>query len=264
MTGADRKRRRNSRPSGLAILSSLALHGLVIAVFWIAGLTYAAPLPPMKTYKVNIVSPPPVEAGPMREAVPEPTEPPLPVEVELPVEEPPPVVVPEPQSQDDQTLPKSEPKREDPPETEVREEPPKREPEREQEKREEKPRPTPPREATGQNPDPDATESGSGMNIKIEGEVFPYPDYLEQIAIQIGRYFRWTGDTGLSAEIYFEIMRDGSVREIRLLRGSGSAAFNFEAMGAIEQAGRRRAFGPLPDGYTGDHLPVSFYFQPAR
>jgi hypothetical protein len=30
----------------------------------------------------------------------------------------------------------------------------------------------------------------------------------------------------------------------------------------VEAAGERRAFGPLPDGYPADVLPVSFYFTP--
>jgi outer membrane biosynthesis protein TonB len=120
------------------------------------------------------------------------------------------------------------------------------------------------RPATGAQPKPDAARSGSGLNVQIEGDLFPFPGYLEHITEQISRYFRWTGASGLKAELYFEIMRDGSVQGIRLLSGSGDVAFNIEAMGAIEQAGNRRAFGPLPDGYSGDRLPVSFYFQPAR
>ncbi len=60
------------------------------------------------------------------------------------------------------------------------------------------------------------------------------------------------------------IRKDGTIEDIRLVRGSGDMSFNFEAMGAIEQAGRRAAFGPLPDGFSGDRLPVLFYFRPAR
>lgn len=267
MVGARREARRV--PGAKALLGSILLHGLAVAVFWLAGFTYASPLPPMKTYKVNIVSPPPAEAGPIREEVPADPEPPRPTPQETPPQEPEPqpVVVPEPQPPEEKTPPRQEqqrrePPREEPPETKPPEQPPV-EQKREEQKREEATPPAP-RAATGANPDPDAAEHGSGLNIRLEGEVFPFPGYLEGIALQIGRFFRWTGDTGLSAEIYFEIMRDGSVQGIRLLRGSGNAAFNLQAMGAIEQAGRRRAFGPLPDGYTGDRLPVSFYFQPAR
>jgi outer membrane biosynthesis protein TonB len=248
---------------GGALLGSLALHLLAVAAFWLSGLTYASPLPPMKSYRVNIISPPPVEAGPAQTPVTPEPEPPRPEAKEEPVVEqkPEPVVetkpeLPAPTPQPKPAPPKQEPKPEPKP-TESKPEEVKEE--------EKKPAAKPaPRPATGAKPKPDAPKSGSGLNIQIDGDLFPFPGYLENIAEQIGRYFRWTGDTGLRAEIYFEIMRDGSVQGIRLLTGSGSAAFNFEAMGAIEQAGNRRAFGPLPEGYTEDRLPVSFYFQPAR
>ena len=32
----------------------------------------------------------------------------------------------------------------------------------------------------------------------------------------------------------------------------------------IEAAGNSRAFGPLPDGWEADVLPVSFYFKPTQ
>lgn len=258
--GEGGKRRRG--PGGRALLGSLALHLLAVTVFWLAGLTYASPLPPLKSYKVNIVSPPPVEVGPaQREVEPQP-EPPPPEAKEEPVveEKPDPVVETKPETPTPAPKPKPEPPKRQEPEPKPTESKPV-----EVKEPETKPAPKPaPKPATGANPKPDAPKSGSGLNIQIDGDLFPFPGYLENIAEQIGRYFRWTGDTGLRAEIYFEIMRDGSVQGIRLLTGSGNAAFNFEAMGAIEQAGNRRAFGPLPEGYTEDRLPVSFYFQPAR
>ena len=44
----------------------------------------------------------------------------------------------------------------------------------------------------------------------------------------------------------FTIMRDGSVRDIRVLRTSRSYSFDLEAQGAIEKASEDLAFGPLP------------------
>ena len=57
-------------------------------------------------------------------------------------------------------------------------------------------------------------------------------------------------------------MRDGSVRDIRFVTRSGSFAFDLSAQGAIEAAGNAGVFGPLPDGWDADVLPVSFYFKP--
>jgi hypothetical protein len=62
----------------------------------------------------------------------------------------------------------------------------------------------------------------------------------------------------------FMILRDGSVRDIRFVTRSGSFAFDLNAQGAIEAAGNTRAFGPLPEGWDADVLPVSFYFKPTQ
>ena len=40
-------------------------------------------------------------------------------------------------------------------------------------------------------------------------------------------------------------------------------AFDLEAHGAVEAAGRARAFGPLPEAWPRDRLRVSFFFDPA-
>ena len=45
---------------------------------------------------------------------------------------------------------------------------------------------------------------------------------------------------------------------------SFSAGFDLEAQGAIEAAANANAFGPLPEGYPADVLPVSFFFDPAK
>ena len=60
------------------------------------------------------------------------------------------------------------------------------------------------------------------------------------------------------------ILRDGSVRDIRFITPSGDFTFDLTAQGAIEAAATAGAFGPLPDGYPQDVLPVSFYFEPGR
>jgi len=99
--------------------------------------------------------------------------------------------------------------------------------------------------------------------VKTPGLDFPYPEYLRNIVSQV--YRRWdrpSGGGSLQAEVSFLIMRDGSVREIKFTRSSGNFSFDLDAQGAVEAAGNARAFGPLPDGYPSDVLPVSFYFIP--
>jgi protein TonB len=191
-----------------------------------SALRPAPPLPEFKVYRVSIVSPPPQVAG-----EPEPVAPEVPKVVqERPVEAP----------------PKPQPKA-----------PPVQKPTAQPKPKEES------RPAQGRNPKPEEKVGGDGLNVQLDGELFPYPEYLNNIIRQINRFFRWTGAGGLTAEVYFVIRRDGTVEDIRLLRGSGNLEFDFEAMGAVEAVGTRGLFGPLPEGYTQERLPVSFRFRPA-
>jgi protein TonB len=139
-----------------------------------------------------------------------------------------------------------------------------------------KPKPAPPAEAPKEPPPKTAApatpaegetpSTGSDVaTIKTPGLAFPYPEYLRNIVSQI--YQRWDRGTTQQrnfAEISFLILRDGSVRDIRFVTRSGSFAFDLNAQGAIEAAGNNHAFGPLPDGWDADVLPVSFYFKPTQ
>lgn len=213
-------------PGRGALAASLGLHAALVLAMVASTLRPQPELPEFRVYRVNIVSPPPQVLGD-----PEPPAPEVPKVVqEKPVEAP----------------PKPQPKA-----------PPVQRP-----TVEEKPKPEP-KPVQGRNPEPEAKVGGEGLNIQIDGEAFPYPEYLANIVTQIHRYFRWTGASGLTAEVYFVIRRDGSVEDIRLLRGSGNVEFDYEAMGAIEAVGTRGMFGPLPEGYSSDRLPVAFRFRPA-
>jgi hypothetical protein len=54
------------------------------------------------------------------------------------------------------------------------------------------------------------------------------------------------------------------VTDLQFIRRSGNFSFDLEAQGAIEEAGRFKAFGSLPDGWTSDVLFVRFYFSGRR
>jgi periplasmic protein TonB len=125
----------------------------------------------------------------------------------------------------------------------------------------------PPKTAVPATPAEGETPStGSDVaTIKTPGLAFPYPEYLRNIVTQV--YQRWDRGSAKQrnfAEISFLILRDGSVRDIHFVTRSGSFAFDLDAQGAIEAAGNTRAFGPLPDGWDADVLPVSFYFKPTQ
>ena len=100
-------------------------------------------------------------------------------------------------------------------------------------------------------------------NIRTQGIEFPYPGYLSNIVRQIALRFDPDNPSApLRAEVFFLLRRDGSVSDLRFLTRSGVYAFDLEAQGAVEAAAAARAFGPLPEGFADDVLPVIFSFDP--
>lgn len=99
-------------------------------------------------------------------------------------------------------------------------------------------------------------------NVHVDGIAFPYPGYLDNVVRQIALRFRPKAGGSLQAVVAFLIRRDGSVAGIRLTTRSGSYGFDTEAMGAVDAAAQARAFGPLPQGFSDDVLPVIFSFDP--
>ena len=132
--------------------------------------------------------------------------------------------------------------------------------------------PTPPQPGAPRTPrDAPAPAAGGGptggrgadvANVRTEGIEFPFPGYLNNIVRQIALRFEPPPGTSLRAEVMFLVQRDGSVSNLRFLIRSGSYEFDLEAQGAIEAASSSRAFGPLPEGFTDDVLPVVFSFDP--
>jgi protein TonB len=122
-------------------------------------------------------------------------------------------------------------------------------------------------------PKTDAPKAGGGpvggkgndvATVRSDGIEFPFPGYLNNIVRQIALNFRPRNpDARLKAEVRFLIHRDGSVSNIEFIRHSGNYSFDLEAQGAVDAAASARGFGPLPDGFTDDVLPVVFSFDPA-
>lgn len=100
-------------------------------------------------------------------------------------------------------------------------------------------------------------------NVNTPGIEFPYPAYLQNIVRQIALRFEPPDrEAALSATVFFLIRRDGSIDGVRFTKRSGNRAFDVEAMAALEAASRQPGFGPLPDGFGDDVLPVYFNFDP--
>ena len=218
---------------------SVGLHGCLFTLAFFTSLVDRSPME-FVTYEIEMVSPPPAvqaEIQPaMEELVVERPEPTRPIEEEpeqevVPIEEP---DDPEPEPSPEEDRPTEEL-------TEVEEEE------------------TPP---SAPDPPPDEIdESGEGINVRLEGVRRDYPAYYNNIIRQIFNCFRWRGGGSWEATVFFMIVREGTVTDMRFLSRSGSTAFDFEAIGAVECAGQGR-FGQLPDELPYDRLPVQFDFRP--
>jgi periplasmic protein TonB len=118
----------------------------------------------------------------------------------------------------------------------------------------------------------DAPKAGGGpvggkgtdvATIRSDGIEFPFPGYLNNIVRQIALNFNPRNPSArLKAEVRFLIHRDGSVSDLTFVRRSGNFSFDLEAQGAVEAASSARRFGPLPEGFSDDVLPVVFSFDP--
>lgn len=263
-----RKRRRGRL--GWALVTSAVVHGGGLALLWVLAGS-AEPLPRMRVYAVDIVSPAPQLAGPPNPGNgAEPTVEETPAEPEPTAPEPEPQpALPQPAQPGSKPTP-AKPAREPSPAPQATKTP---EPAKPAAKPPE-PKPEPKKSAgggtgggsgasTGTDPDPDSP-GGEGIDLRLRGMQCPSPEYCANIIRQLYRYFRPPAGSAGEAEVFFYVNRDGSASDIRILKSSGSFQFRSAAMEAVEQAGLNRAFGALPRSFSVDRLPVSFFFRPAR
>jgi len=224
-----RGRGRTPAPVGMAVSGTLFVHGLVIVLLFGTRSAHTR-LPP--TYRVHLVAAPApdMESRKAPEAVDRPAE-----------EKPAPI-----------------PAAKRPQNTVSRATPPAN---RDQTQREAAPR------TTSQNQPLPGEKPSTGNDVatvSTEGVPFPFPEYLQNMVSQVVRLWPPEQKSALEAEVSFFIHRDGSITDLQFIRRSGSFAFDLEAQGVIEEAGNRRLFGDLPDGWAAGVLFVRFYFSPRR
>jgi protein TonB len=211
-------------------------HAAVVAALLFVRPSAPKQLPPM--YRVNIVAAPP---GPRAEGVvvpPAPPAPPPPPAPTPPRAQTPPKAMPLPTAK-----PVSKPV---PPATPTP-----------------TPTATPPKTVTKVAGGGPTGDRGTDVaTVRTEGVDFPFPGYLENIVRQIARNFGEHRNTNVRAEVQFLIRRDGSVSAIQFVTRSGDYSFDLDAQGAVEAAGKNSGFGPLPNGFSDDVLPVIFSFDP--
>lgn len=238
-TAAGRRRPGMGLPMGASVLLHATVVGLIVVAAQAGGGRTVA-MPPV--YEVSLVAAPagPRQAGVVRPPSPDPIPPP-------PVEPLPTPAAPEQVQQS--TMP--------PPPT--------------SQPAQRTPQPATPNVTEQRVAAADAPTAGGGpeggrgtdvANVQLRGIQFPYQGYLDNVVRQVAVRFRPQNARNYVAEVFFKINRDGSIADLRLVKRSGDFMFDQEALGSVEAAGLARAFGPLPDGFTDDILPVFFSFDP--
>lgn len=224
-----RGRGRAPAPVGMAVTGTLVVHS-VVGVLLFGTHSGRTRLPP--TYRVHLVAAPAADMETRK----------APEAFDRPAEEKP---APAPAVKARSTVSRATPP-----------------PTRDQTKREAAPRTTP----TNQPLPGEKPSTGNDVaTVSTEGVAFPFPEYLQNIVSEVlRRWQRPAQSTPLQAEVSFFVHRDGSVTDLQFIRRSGNFAFDLEAQGAVEEAGRFHAFGTLPDGWKSDVLFVRFYFSGQR
>ena len=228
------------RFSRKAMFFSVLIHSGILGLGWLSTL-YRPPVFEFVTYEIELVSPAPAIRA--EEA----TTPTQELVVERPEERP-----PEPEREETPVPVERPAERQPDPEPPPREEPAEQPPKPDEERT---------KAAAPEAPEEPAKESGEGINVRLEGVRRDYPEYYNNIIRQIQRCFRWQGGGSWETTVYFVITRDGRAGEIEFVTRSGSTAFDFEAMGAVDCAGQGR-FGPLPEELPFESLPIQFSFKP--
>jgi protein TonB len=131
--------------------------------------------------------------------------------------------------------------------------------------------------------DPNKVQAGEGAGVRIAmssvqtragnssvdvsdtafGTRFKY--YVDQITQKVAS--QWYTNmldpqaTGHRAYIAFQVERDGSITHIQILQPSGDATLDRTALSAVQHVD---SFPPLPEAYSGNHINVTYYFDPPQ
>jgi len=95
--------------------------------------------------------------------------------------------------------------------------------------------------------------------VSIEAAKFPYTYYLYLIREKVGKNWSWpVTETKKKTVIYFRILHDGSISQIRTKESSKDDSFDLAALRAIEISA---PFPPLPAGFPEEYLGIYFEFS---
>jgi TonB family protein len=101
--------------------------------------------------------------------------------------------------------------------------------------------------------------SGPRQALTLDTLRFPYLWYLKNIQVKVNQNWSTLGlkDSPTPATIFFRIMRDGSVRDVKIEKSSGNNGLDNSAVQAVLLSA---PFDPLPDGYSGNDLAIHYNF----
>ncbi len=105
---------------------------------------------------------------------------------------------------------------------------------------------------------------GYGDQIGLSG--FPYQYYLQIISDRVSSsWFTSLVDPGISgtffATVYFKILRNGQVVDLKVKESSGIQSLDMSAQRAIQISA---PFPPLPSDYEGDYLGIHLIFEHSK
>jgi protein TonB len=97
-----------------------------------------------------------------------------------------------------------------------------------------------------------------GPNSAFGNQFGAYTDLVVQ---RVTQKWQTTGLAGLHlpvAVITFDIMREGAVKNAKIVQSSGNTTLDYSALRAVMDVGQ---FPPLPAGYSGSQATVELRFQ---
>jgi TonB family protein len=116
----------------------------------------------------------------------------------------------------------------------------------------------------GEGPGGGGFGSEYGDQIGLSG--FPYQYYLQIISDRVSSsWFTSLVDPGVSgtffASVYFKILRNGQVVDLKVKESSGIQSLDMSAQRAIQISA---PFPPLPSDYEGDYLGIHLIFEHSK
>ena len=122
-----------------------------------------------------------------------------------------------------------------------------------------KPGKTMPPPSTGAAPTLDVPAIGTAGVSSLEGGNFPYAWYIERMLTLVGtHWFRPQSGPESVTKIYFNIDRNGSIRDVKIESSTGNSLFDRAAYRAIVETS---PLPPLPIQYSGSFLGVHLTFH---